>query len=195
MLWTNVPAYKFGLPGIINTFPNRRATNLDLSFTLDADIAMKFVAKAALSGGYFVYGELFRKNVKHADFRAIMNSQRRSSARYEGIEARIDDRFSESTNQDAQIFRTLCKVSEPYSIIGFAHSNDRFGVFVGILGEYIGTIHVPARMEDFPKDGDHQMGHVIQLHRPGFIRTSMKRTLESFLKWLETRPEGETKGQ
>jgi hypothetical protein len=30
------------------------------------------------------------------------------------------------------------------------------------------------------------MGHVIQLHRPGFTRVSMKQALESFLKAVET---------
>src|SRR5262249_1859951 len=104
---------------------------------------------------------------------------------HEGVEARVDDRFSESNNEDIQIFRALCKASEPYSIVGFAHSNDRFGVFVGILGDYAGTIHVPAAMEGFPKDGEHEMGHVIQLHRPGLTRGSMKQTVESFVKWVE----------
>lgn len=69
--------------------------------------------------------------------------------------------------------------------MGFAHSNDRFGVFVGVLGDYAGMIHVPAVMEGFPKNGEHEMGHVIQLHRPGLTRGSMKKALESFVKWTE----------
>ena len=164
---------------------DERAANLELKFVVNIDTAMKFVAKVALSAGYFAYGELFRNNVKHSDFRAIMNFQSSNPSGHEGVEARIDDRFSESTSEDVQIFRALCKASEPYSIVGFAHSKDRFGVFVGILGDYIGTIHVPAKMEGFPKDGEHQMGHVIQLRRPGFTQGSMKQALESFLKWIE----------
>jgi hypothetical protein len=164
---------------------DERAANLNLKFEMNIDTAMKFVAKVALSAGYFVYGELFRNNVKHSDFRAIMNFQPSNSGGHEGVEARIDDRFRETTSEDCQIFRTLCKASAPYSIVGFAHSSDRFGVFVGILGDYIGTIHVPALMEAFPKDGDHEMGHFIQLHRPGLKSGSMKKALESFLKWAE----------
>jgi hypothetical protein len=53
---------------------------------------MKFVAKVALSAGYFVYGDLFRRNVKHSDFRAIMNFDISNPIGYEGVEARIDDR-------------------------------------------------------------------------------------------------------
>jgi hypothetical protein len=40
-------------------------------------------------------------------------------------------------------------------------------------------------MEGFPKNGEHEMGHVIQLHRPGLTRGSMKKALESFVKWTE----------
>ena len=165
---------------------DKHASNLELKFEVKIDTAMKFVAKVALSAGYFVYGELFRRNVKHSDFRKIMNFHPSNPSGHEGVDARVDDRFSESTVEDVQSFRVLCKASEPYSILGFAHSNDRFGVFVGILGEYIGTIHVPAVTEAFPKDGEHQMGHVIQLQRPGFTRVSMKQALESFLKAVET---------
>jgi hypothetical protein len=164
---------------------DQRAANLTMKFSVNIDTAMKFVAKVALSAGYFVYGELFRNKVKHGDFRAIMNYDPSNSNGCEGIEARVDDRFSESVNADLQIFRMICRASEPYSIVGFAHSNNRFGVFVGILGDYIGLIHVPAAMEGFPKDGDHQMGHVIQLKNPEITCGSMKKTLESILKWLE----------
>jgi hypothetical protein len=164
---------------------DQRAAKLELKFAVNIDTAMKFVAKVALSAGYFVYRELFRNNVKHSDFRAIMNFQSLHPNGHEGVEARIDDRFNESPNAEVQIFRALCKASEPYSIVGFAHSNNRFGTFVGVLGDYIGTIHVPAVMEGFPTHGEHQMGHLIQLQRPGFTRISMKRALESFLKAIE----------
>jgi hypothetical protein len=138
-----------------------------------------------LSAGYFVYGELFRNKVKHSDFRAIMNYDPSNPNACEGVEARVDDRFSESANEDLQIFRTICRASEPYSIVGFAHSNNRFGAFVGILGDYIGLIHVPAAMECFPKGGEHQMGHMIQLKNQEIICGSMKQSLGSFLKWIE----------
>jgi hypothetical protein len=164
---------------------DQRAAKLELKFAVNIDTAMKFVAKVALSAGYFVYRELFRNNVKHSDFRAIMNFQSSHPNGYEGVEARIDDRFNESPNAEVQIFRALCKASEPYSIVGFAHANNRFGIFVGVLGDYIGTIHVHAEMEGFPTHGEHQMGHLIQLQRPGFTRVSMKRALESFLKAIE----------
>jgi len=164
---------------------DQRAAKLELKFAVNIDTAMRFVAKVALSAGYFVYGELFRNNVKHSDFRAIMNFQSSHPNGHGGVEARIDDRFNENPSEEVQIFRALCKASEPYSIVGFAHSNNRFGIFVGVLGDYIGTIHVPGSMEAFPTDFEYEMGHVIQLQRPGFTRVSMKHTLESFLRAID----------
>jgi len=164
---------------------DQRAANLELNFHLKIDTAMKFVAKVALSAGYFVFGERFRTNVKHSDFRAIMNFDPSSPSGHQEVEARIDDRFNEHPGEEVRVFRALCAASGPYSMVGFAHSHDRFGIFVGILGDYMGTIHVPAVMEGFPNDGEHQMGHVIQLQRPGFNRVSMKQALESFLKAIE----------
>ena len=52
---------------------DQRATNLELRFDMKLDTAKKFVAKVALSAGYFVYGDLFRNNVKHSDLREVMN--------------------------------------------------------------------------------------------------------------------------
>jgi hypothetical protein len=37
---------------------DERARNLELRFVVNVDTAMKFVAKVALSAGYFVYGNL-----------------------------------------------------------------------------------------------------------------------------------------
>lgn len=176
-----------GLPNLLTQRGTRRflAAKVELKFAVNIDTAMKFLAKIALSAGYFVYVELFRNNIKHSDFRAIMNFRPSRPGGHEGVEARIDDRFNESPSEEVQIFRGLCKASEPYSIVGFAHSNDRFGIFVGVLGDYLGTIHVPAVMEGFPTDGEHQMGHLIQLQRPGIVGVSMKHALESFLKTIE----------
>ena len=91
---------------------DKRAASLELKFAVNIDTAMKFVAKVALSAGYFVYGDLFRNNVKHSDFRAIMNFQYSNLNGYEGVDARIDDRFSDSTGEEVQSFRALCKTSE-----------------------------------------------------------------------------------
>jgi len=64
-----------------------RAARLELQFQIHIDTAMRFVAKVALSAGYFVYGDLFRDRVKHSDFSVIMNSQLPNREGLEGVEA------------------------------------------------------------------------------------------------------------
>jgi hypothetical protein len=168
---------------------DERASKVTLAIGMQLDTARKFVAKVALSAGYLVYGDLFRKHVKHQDLRTVMNFNPEDRASIQDNDARVDDRFIENENEneseEAKIFRALCAASEPYPMIGFAHGHGRFGVFVGILGDYAGMIHVPAQLEQFPKDGEHEMGHVIQLTDSGIVRNSMKHVLESFLAWSE----------
>lgn len=168
-----------------------RASNLALVFKMQLDTAMKFVAKVALSAGYFVYGDLFRMHVNHEDLRVVMNSSEETRAAGLNSDARVDDRFSEDTNEDLRIFRALCAASAPRSVIGFAHGNGRFGVFVGVLGEYAGMVHVPAQLQHFPTDGDHDMGHFIQLTQEGIVRASMKHAMESFVNWAEKMKTGQ----
>jgi hypothetical protein len=163
-----------------------RAARLELRFQVQLNAAMRFVAKVALSAGYFVYGDLFRNQVKHSDFRAIMSSELASREGLEDVEARVDDRFNENVTEDGLIFRALCKAAEPHSAVGFVHGTGRFGVFVGLLGDYIGLIHVSANLDGFPKDGDHLMGHWIELQRPKLLRKSMKETMQEYVEKVHT---------
>jgi hypothetical protein len=48
---------------------------VNIGFKVDLDVAHRFVAKVALSAGYLVYGDHFRKHVKHEDFRKIMKQR------------------------------------------------------------------------------------------------------------------------
>ena len=40
---------------------------------------------------------------------------------------------------------------------------DCFGTGVGILGQYLGMIIVPAKTDSFPNDGDYAWGHVVAI--------------------------------
>ena len=73
-----------------------------VGFKVDLDVTHRFVAKVALSAGYLVYGDHFRKHVKHEDFRRIMNHRPTEMGDLlKTIEAQYDDRLlePESINQ------------------------------------------------------------------------------------------------
>ncbi len=94
------------------------------------------------------------------------------------MEALVDDRFSTDKSGQLQIFRVMCRAVEPYSLIGLVPGPGRFTVFVGILGDYMGMISVPADTSSFPDKDIFHWGHVIVLDRLGPTRLSFRNALE-----------------
>lgn len=152
-----------------------RPKQFTIRFQLDLDLHFRFTAKVALAAGYFAYGDRFRKFVKHSDFRAIMNHPSGSSTHHlEHLEAFADSMFYQVDSPKMEAIRMLCKASSPYSIVGLVPSRNQLSVFVGVLGDYIGMLTVPANTADFPNEGEFRWGHVIQLHpKMGMARTSL----------------------
>jgi hypothetical protein len=149
------------------------------SFSIELDNDFKFIAKAALSGGYFVFGDIFRGFVDHSELRLIMNN---TSAELRGRKHKIrtlaDDRFFETSDEQIQTFRWLCESTQNASIIGFVPSSNSLAIFVGILGTYLGMLNVPANTSSFPRTGDFEFGHVLCPQSGILKRLSFKRTLE-----------------
>lgn len=155
--------------------------NVNSSFIIDVDIDLKFVAKVALSAGIFAYGDLFRNNVKHEELRLIMNKgPKEMGNEIYNIETLVDKRFSDDKNEILQIFRALCKAAGRYSIVGLVPTSETLGIFVGILGYYMGTVNVPANTDNFPNEGDYDLGHVISPQNGKLIRTSFRNVLTKF---------------
>ncbi|MES2822491.1 MAG: hypothetical protein V4732_02740 [Pseudomonadota bacterium] len=152
---------------------------LELSLQVDIDLDLMFVAKVALSAGYFAYGEKFRDHVQHHEFRTIMNNRPNEvNQKLTPLNARVDSRFSKTEEEPLKIFRLLCEAVEPSSIVGLIPGPSNFGVFVGVLGNYIGTINVPANSEHFPNEGRYELGHIICPQNGNLVRVSFKRALE-----------------
>ena len=158
-----------------NFITKNRPNKLAINFQIDLDLHFRFTAKVALAAGYFSYGELFRTAVKHSDFRAIMNHPSGAPTDHLGhVEALADSMFYQEDNPRMAAIRMLCKASSPYSIVGLVPSRSHLGVFVGVLGDYIGMLKVPANTTNFPNEGAFRWGHVIQLHpKRGMTRTSL----------------------
>jgi len=153
---------------------------------MDMDIDLRFVAKVALSACFFAYGDLFRKHVKHEELRLIMNNRPKDmgDAIYK-IETLVDNRFSNDMNEQLQIFRALCKAVGVNSIVGLVPTSKTIGIFVGILGYYMGMVNVPAHTNDFPNEGEYDWGHVISPQNGMLIRTSFRNTLQKFMEAME----------
>ena len=54
-----------------------RVPRFEISGSIDIDLPVRFAAKVALAAGYYAYGDLFRENVDHQQFRDVMNTDLR----------------------------------------------------------------------------------------------------------------------
>ena len=160
---------------------------VNIGFKVDLDVTHRFVAKVALSAGYLVYGDQFRKHVKHEDFRKIMNHRPTEMGDLlKTIEAQYDDRFMEPQTDGQKIFRASATGFGPHSVIALIPDSRSLSVVVGVLGDYIGMLSVPANTKTFPNSGEYRQGQYFVLKRPIATRDSMwNLRLKIMLKWAD----------
>lgn len=159
---------------------------VNIGFKVDLDVAHRFVAKVALSAGYLVYGDHFRKHVKHEDFRKIMNHRPTEMGDLlKTIEAQYDDRFLEPQTDNQQILRALVTGFGPHSVVALIPNSRSLSVVVGVLGDYIGMLSVPADTKTFPNTGEYRQGQFFVLKKPLAIRDSIWNLREQMIKRVE----------
>lgn len=162
------------------------------SWTMHVDTSVRFAAKVALSAGYFVYRDLFRQAVAHEEIRFLMDFDRADVTPDEEAELRrraatmgirAEDWVRADDNPDAEVFRLLSQAYGHSSVVGLVPTQRSLTVFVGVLGFYIGLVDAPADTAEFPRDGTHDVGHVMVL-REGTIRRESLRSAAGRLKQL-----------
>jgi len=159
---------------------------VNIGFKVDLDVTHRFVAKVALSAGYLVYGDYFRKHVKHEEFRKIMNQRPTEMGDLlKTIEAQYDDRFLEPQTDNQKILRAMMTGFGPHSVIALIPNSRSLSVVVGVLGEYIGMLSVPADTKTFPNTGEYRQGQFFVLKKPIAIRDSIWNLREQMLKRAE----------
>jgi hypothetical protein len=143
--------------------------------------ALRFLAKAALGGGYFLYGDVFRTAIdcdplREVIFLDIEASKQRGTLQKSQI--RVCDRFHEDSygSGPAVLYRAICELTQRSLFIAFPTASNSVSFHVGIVGQYIGSINIPAKTEDLPIDGEHDLGHAIVLG-PGIMERMSFRAL------------------
>ena len=156
---------------------------VNIGFKVDLDVTHRFVAKVALSAGYLVYRDLFRKHVKHEDFRRIMNHRPTEMGDLlKMIEAQYDDRFLEPQTDNQKVLRAMITGFGPHSVIALIPNSRSLSVVVGVLGDYIGMLSVPAETKTFPNTGEYRQGQFFVLKKPIAIRDSIWNLRAQMLK-------------
>lgn len=159
--------------------------------TVSVDLPIRFTAKVALGAGYFVYEHLFRKYVDHRQLRDVMNidpailqvSKSRSSFGLEHLTLRVDGYFSKPSSGILRVVREFCSAVNG-SVVVLMPGDGCLGVAVGILGQYVGMVNVPANTVSFPNHGDYRWGHVVAIVRGEVWRSSWRGTLVAWEKRL-----------
>lgn len=154
-------------PGI-----KRRVTS---KIYVDPMCRARFTAKTLLAAGYYVYGDLFRKYADHSSLRTYMNRTfARSDTEAEYTNLGLYDPCSLVAPAHVPTYETMkeiCAWLKSSCVVIMLCQNSLIGT-VGILGELIASINVPAKAEMFPNGGDYRLGHVIYCPNGNLVRKS-----------------------
>lgn len=152
---------------------------------------LRFVAKVALAGGYFLYSDEFRSAVNCDQLRSLIFldiEQAKADNTFANCEIKFCDRFHPDSRDAlaAGIYRTLCESIHRSLFIAIPHHSS-ISFHVGVVGAYIGSMVVPAKTDRLPKDGEHDLGHCIMLGPGNIERISYRHLLKDFLRAIEER--------
>lgn len=139
---------------------------------------IRFVAKVALSSGYFIFGDSFRTAVQHSDLRTIMNfSGDFEDPTIKSLAAGVDVQLGDNKHPILQAFRYVTRIVGGASCVGLVPLSDRIAFFVGLLGEYIGTIEVPCTKAELPHEPIHSLGTFVCIQESRPIISSWERLI------------------
>ena len=164
--------------------------SVEINASLNVDLPTRFVAKVALTAGYYVYGDLFRQHVDHRQLRDVMNidpaqldlSKSPAELGTDHLTLRTDDYLREApSDPDSEILwiRMFCS-SVKGSVVILMPGHDCFGVAVGLLGQYVGMVNVPALTKSFPNEGDYAWGQAIMVVDKTLRRCAWKSALRQW---------------
>lgn len=146
-----------------------------ISIPFDNHIRSLFIAKVALSVGYYVYGDTFRESADHESVRKYMEfAIHRQENEINNLNLRFLDHLTipeDDRNKTIMKYFELLFKSMKGSAVKIALCSEHFLVSVAIEGTYIGTINFKADPTKFPNEGKFAGGKVLGVQN-GQFRTS-----------------------
>jgi hypothetical protein len=151
---------------------------------IEKHAALRFLAKVALGGGYFLYGDTFRTAVDCKQLRELIFldlDRIRKSGVLGKSEIAVCDRFHPDAQDGgkALLYRKLCEGTDRSIFIATPHHTS-ITFHVGIVGMYMGSIIVPAVTDNLPIDGEHDLGHALILAPGNFERLSFRELITDY---------------
>jgi hypothetical protein len=156
-------------------------------FTLSRYGRLKFAAKVVLAGGYYVFGDWFRRNVHHGEVRALMNFNRDSDKQdFEGFGLKVIDEFTPPEGKDVEqlaVEKFFCQIVAG-SCVYFIPGPVNIGITVGVLGQHAATLNVPANTEAFPFSDENDLGHAVLIENGQMTRMSYRQLAKKAYRHL-----------
>lgn len=169
-------------PYIPDNFEMVTTRTIKLPVKIDREIWLKYVAKVALSSGYFAYGKLFKEKVNTKNLRLIMNkSNDELIEKYCDMKVNAHDLFMEEASINEKLCKHVCKAIGENSCVGIIPDKESITIFAGILGQYVGSIRVEADTMGFPNEGDFYWGHFMCVQGGKLKRGSHRKLLEKIV--------------
>ena len=167
---------------------NHESAGEDLIAQLNVGMftALRFLAKVALGGGYFVYGEVLLTAIDCTSLRKIIAldiEAAKTDTALRNCGFQIADRFHPEAQPGgpSYLYRVMCELL-PRSILITEPFANGIAFHVGVLGTYIGTIFCPGDTHGIPVEGEnHDRGHAVVL-APGVFE---RHSFEALLRDLE----------
>lgn len=165
-------------------------TQITANFSVGAFTALRFLAKAALGGGYFVYGNAMLPAIDCTSLRKIMLLDpiaAKQDAALLTCNFQICDRFHADAQPNGPLhtYRVACEMTGRSLFIAQPHANG-IAFHVGVVGQYIGTIFCPGDTTEIPKEGGlHEGGQAIFLAPGKMVKVGFHDALRDLLELLE----------
>lgn len=151
---------------------------VESQFKLDPRQTIRFVAKVALGGGYFMYGDALRKAMDCDELRRIISFDAEKSKRedFQNSRIKICDRFHPDVkaNTHVQTHKELVEFQKRSTLI-CVPCQGWMEFHVGVLGMFMGTLAVPADTSGLPNDMElNDLGRVLLLGPGEFQQISYR---------------------
>jgi hypothetical protein len=151
---------------------------------------LRFAAKVALSAGFYTLGDYFREKVAHADTRRMMYAinTKELKAIKSPDPTLYYDTFTPVREEDRglhSVISSLCTALRG-SIVMINPGPANIGVSVGVLGNFIGSINMPADTTNFPTTPDFDLGHCLVICNGVLGRFSFRELLLNYAVELQS---------
>jgi hypothetical protein len=104
----------------------------------------------------------------------------------------VYDPFSGPEEKDRTEFQAqefLCKFVNGSCVLAMPGPRN-VGFTVGVLGQFVGMLNVPANTRNFPTDADYDLGHAVVLQKGRVFRMSYRALLIKAYKHIENKAKG-----